>query len=99
MDGSDKRSKWDEMRKNMFQRRLTQQMMDIGVDRPLAIRHAKVTIDIAVETFDSHNKSVSQIIKNNFKQSFSEKKRAGRDNSKVVYLSPAPWQPNPVMPS
>ncbi|MCK6602736.1 MAG: hypothetical protein L6Q77_13050 [Bacteroidetes bacterium] len=98
MEGPDKKSKWHEMRKNKFQRQLTQQLIDEGIERSTAIRHAEVSIHIATETFDSHNKPLHQVVLNNFRQAKLHKS-GSKPNGKVVYLSPAPWQPNPVLPT
>lgn len=44
---------FSEMRKNLFQRQLTQQLIDKGTERDYAIRHAAVSISINFERYES----------------------------------------------
>ncbi|MBN8706147.1 MAG: hypothetical protein J0L62_09745 [Bacteroidetes bacterium] len=50
-------------RKESIQRRLTQQLLDEGVTRDIAIRHAEITLQIALDGFDGHGKPLPEILK------------------------------------
>ncbi|MCK6602737.1 MAG: hypothetical protein L6Q77_13055 [Bacteroidetes bacterium] len=51
-------------RQNTLQRRLTQQLLDEGLTRDIAIKHASITIQIALDGYDKHGKPLPQILKN-----------------------------------
>lgn len=50
-------------RKETIQRRLTQQLLDEGVTRDIAIKHSAITIQIALDGFDNHGKPLPEILK------------------------------------
>lgn len=50
-------------RKETLQRRLTQQLLDEGVTRDIAIKHSAITIQIALDGFDNHGKPLPEILK------------------------------------
>lgn len=50
-------------RKESIQRRLTQQLLDEGVTRDIAIKHSAITIQIALDGFDNHGKPLPEILK------------------------------------
>ncbi|NUQ81976.1 MAG: hypothetical protein HUU10_10230 [Bacteroidetes bacterium] len=84
-----------ETRNNTLHRRLTQQLMEKGVDRDLAIKHSSITISMAAESFDRHGKSVPQVVENTFKMFLEDLQDKKRGPYIDVYNRRHRWEPLP----
>lgn len=53
----------NELRKNTYHRKLTQQNLDQGEPRDFSIKHAEVSIELNTEKFEAGDKNMVQILK------------------------------------